>query len=122
MTWTISYTPKAEKDLKRLDPYNRRLILKAIEKVSKRPLPPPLGIGKPLGNHSQTHLNGYYKIKLKDLGYRIVYQLDLECQTMTIIVISTRDHDDCYLEAERRTSNSLHISEDSLDYNFDYNN
>ena len=116
MSWSVKYIKKAEKDLKKLDPYNRKLILKAIEKVSQRPLAPPLGIGKPLGNHAQANLSGYYKIKLKELGYRIVYHLDLENHVMTIIVISIRDHDEIYLEAEKRI-HSLYLSEEDIDYN-----
>ena len=50
MKWDIEYIKEALRDLKRLDAYNRKLILKAIEKTAERPLPPPDGIGKPLGN------------------------------------------------------------------------
>ena len=88
---------KAQRDLKRLDPYNRKLILKAIEKTAERPLPPPDGIGKPIGNHASSKLNGYYKIKLRDLGYRVVYKLVIENNVMTIIVISVRD-DEAYIK------------------------
>lgn len=102
MKWNIEYIREAQKDLKRLDPYNRRLILKAIEKTAERPLPPPDGIGKPLGNHASSKLSGFYKIKLRDLGYRVVYQLIREGETMRIIVISIRDDEAVYREAERR--------------------
>ena len=88
MKWNIEYVKEAQRDLKRLDPYNRKIILKAIEKTAERPLPPPDGIGKPLGNHSGSRLGGYYKIKLRSLGYRVVYQLVTEGETMRIIVIS----------------------------------
>lgn len=40
MEWKIEYIKEAQRDLKRLDPYNRKLILKAIEKTAERPLPP----------------------------------------------------------------------------------
>ena len=102
MKWNIEYIKEAQQDLKRLDPYNRRIILKAIDKTAERPLPPPDGIGKPLGNHNGSKLSGYYKIKLRDLGYRIVYRLLKEGRTMRIIVISIRDDDAVYKEAERR--------------------
>lgn len=102
MKWKIEYLKEAQKDLKRLDPYNRKLILKAIEKTAERPLPPPDGIGKPLGNHAASKLSGFYKIKLRDLGYRVVYQLVQERDTMRIIVISVRNDDAVYKEAERR--------------------
>lgn len=102
MEWKIEYLKEAQRDLKRLDPYNRKLILKAIEKTAERPLPPPDGIGKPLGNHASSKLSGFYKIKLRGLGYRVVYQLVRDGGKMRIIVISVRDDDAVYKEAERR--------------------
>lgn len=102
MKWNIEYVKEAQRDLKRLDPYNRKIILKAIEKTAERPLPPPDGIGKPLGNHSGSRQGGYYKIKLRSLGYRVVYQLVTEGETMRIIVVSVRDEEAVYKEAERR--------------------
>jgi mRNA interferase RelE/StbE len=107
MKWKIEYIKEAQRDLKRLDPYNRKLILKAIEKTAQRPLPPPDGIGKPLGNHASAKLSGYYKIKLRNLGYRVVYQLILEGETMRITVISVRDDETVYKEAERRLQGLL---------------
>ena len=102
MSWSIEYTKAALNDLKKLDPYNRKLILKAIEKTAERPLPPPDGIGKSLGNHSDTKLAGYYKIKLRNLGYRVVYGLVMKDNVMEVIVISVRNDEEVYKEAERR--------------------
>lgn len=65
-------------------------------------MPPPEGIGKPLGNHASSKLSGYYKIKLRNLGYRVVYQLVKEGEIMRVIVISIRDDEAVYKEAERR--------------------
>lgn len=105
MKWTVEFIKEAQKDLKRLDPYNQRLILKAISKTAERPLPPPDGIGKPLGNHSVANLSGFYKIKLRDLGYRVVYSLEIENGVMKIIIISVRADEEAYKEAERRIQN-----------------
>jgi mRNA interferase RelE/StbE len=105
MSWKIEYIKEAQRDLQKLDANNRRIILKAIEKTAQRPLPPPDGIGKPLGNHAAANLSGYYKIKLRDLGYRVVYGLVREGNVMKIIVISIRDDDAVYREAERRIVN-----------------
>ena len=102
MTWKIEYIKEAQRDLLKLDPYNRRIILKAIEKTAERPLPPPDGIGKPLGHHASSNLTGYYKIKLRDLGYRVVYGLVREKEVMKVIVISIRDEEAVYQAAERR--------------------
>lgn len=102
MKWRVEFLKEAQKDLKRLDMYNRKLVLKAIDKTAERPLPPPDGIGKPLGNHSSSKLSGFYKIKLRGLGYRVVYQLVMEKGGMRVIVVSIRDDEAVYKEAERR--------------------
>lgn len=102
MKWTVEYIKEAQKDLRKLDPYVRKQVLKAIEKTAERPLPPPDGVGKPLGNHASSRLSGFYKIKLKNLGYRVVYDLVCEGSVMKIIIISVRDDEAVYKEAERR--------------------
>lgn len=107
MKWDIEYIKEAQRDLKRLDPYTRKIILKAIAKTAEHPLPQPEGIGKPLGNHASSKLSGYCKIKLRNLGYRVVYQLIREEEVMRIIVIAVRDDDAVYKEAERRIQNLL---------------
>ena len=98
MKWSIEYIKEAARDLRKIEPCNRRLILKAIEETAERPLPPPDGIG----NHALSRLAGYYKIKLRDLGYRVVYGLKLENNVMRVIVIGIRVDDEVYKEAERR--------------------
>lgn len=102
MRWNIEYVKEAQRDLRKLDPYVRKLVLKAIEKTAEKPLPPPDGLGKPLGNHVSSKLSGYYKIKLRNLGYRVVYDLVREDGVMKIIIISVRDDEEVYKEAERR--------------------
>ena len=47
-----------------------------------------MALGNPLGNHASSKLSGFYKIKLRDLGYRVVYQLIQERDRMRIIIIS----------------------------------
>ena len=42
MKWNIEYVKEAQRDLKRLESYNRKIILKAIEKTAERLLPPVL--------------------------------------------------------------------------------
>lgn len=105
MEWTVEFIKEAQKDLKRLDPYNQKIILKAISKTAERPLPPPDGIGKPLGNHASANLSGFYKIKLRDLGYRVVYSLEIKDGVMKIIIISVRADEEVYKEAEKRIHN-----------------
>lgn len=105
MEWTVEFIKEAQKDLKRLDPYNQKIILKEISKTAERPLPPPDGIGKPLGNHASVNLSGFYKIKLRDLGYRVVYSLEIKDGVMKILIISVRADEEVYKEAEKRIQN-----------------
>ena len=102
MKWKVEFLKEAQKDLKKLNPYTAKLVLKAIDKTAERPLPAPEGIGKPLGNLASSKLSGYYKIKLKSIGYRVVYGLIRKDNVMKIIVISVREDDQVYKEAERR--------------------
>lgn len=89
--------------MKKLDPQSQKMVVKAIDKVSANPLPQAEGgYGKPLGNHNKANLTGYMKIKLKDLGLRVVYGLVRENNVMKIIVISVRADEEVYLEAASR--------------------
>ena len=106
MRWEIVYIKEAQRDMKKLDPQSRKYVLKAIDKVSANPLPSAEGeYGKPLGNHRTAKLAGYMKIKLKDLGLRVVYGLVRENNVMKIIIVSIRDDDEVYLEAASRIKN-----------------
>lgn len=103
MSWQVEYIREAQKDMKKLDPQSQKMVLKAIDKVSTNPLPQAEGgYGKPLGNHNKANLTGYMKIKLKDLGLRVVYGLVRENNVIKIIVISVRADEEVYLEAASR--------------------
>ena len=103
MNWIIEYKIEAQKDLENLDHSQQIQVLKAIRKVSANPLPQSEGgLGKPLGSKSNNNLTGYFKIKLRSLGLRVVYGLVREKNKMKIILISVRDDVAVYkLAAER---------------------
>ena len=67
-----------------------------ILKVAKAPLPSPHGYGKPLGNKNGNNLTGFFKIKYKGIGIRVIYTLALKEMSMNIVVISERDDNYCY--------------------------
>ncbi|MCD8100539.1 MAG: type II toxin-antitoxin system RelE/ParE family toxin [Oscillospiraceae bacterium] len=95
MSWEIKYLPEAVKDLRSLDGSPRKLVRKAIEKVSKNPLPiSEGGLGNPLGNKGENNLTGLLKIKLRSSGIRIVYKLVRQDNNMLIIVIGAREDDE----------------------------
>lgn len=103
MNWKVVYLPEAEKDLKDLDGSRRILVQKAIKKVSQNPLPDNEGgYGKPLGNHNQTNLAGFLKVKLRGAGLRIVYKLIRTETEMLVVVIGARADDEVYGQAQNR--------------------
>lgn len=105
MSWTLTYLPEAEKDLRRLDGSQRKIALKAIRKVQQNPLPADEGgYGKPLGKHNAINLAGLMKIKLRSSGLRIVYQILRTENSMTIIVIGMRADEEVYDIAQKRVN------------------
>lgn len=94
--WKICFCEEAKEDLKQLDGSIKKQVLAGIYKVSKNPLPKPAGYGNPLGNKKGNDLTGFFKIKYKTIGIRVVYALALEGRAMNIMVISARDDNRCY--------------------------
>ncbi|MDY3304645.1 MAG: type II toxin-antitoxin system RelE/ParE family toxin [Clostridia bacterium] len=94
--WKVNFTPDAKSDLKKLDKTFTEQVLKGIAKVRKNPLPRPEGYGKPLGNKHGNNLTGFFKIKYRGIGIRVVYTLVREERVMNILVVSKRDDEYCY--------------------------
>lgn len=104
--WKVSYFDDALEDLKKLDNSQRKQVLKAIDKVKTNPLPQNEGgYGKPLGNKRGINLTNLYKIKLKKLGIRVVYQIIRVEDTMEIIIVSMREDEKVYEDAQKRINN-----------------
>ena len=85
--WQVKFLNEAKKDLAKLD---------NSLKGQVNPLPVPHGYGKPLGNKGGNNLTGFFKIKYKGIGIRVVYSLVSEEKIMNIVVISQRDDEYCY--------------------------
>lgn len=96
MAWEICITDEAKNDYRKLEGSVRKQVLAGIIKVSKAPLPSPDGYGKPLGNKSGNNLTGFFKIKYRGIGIRVVYTLVTDRRIMNIVVISERNDNDCY--------------------------
>lgn len=96
MTWDIRITDEAKKDYKKIEGSIRKQVLAGIVKVSETPLPSPNGYGKPLGNKHGNNLTGFFKIKYRGIGIRVVYTLVVDELIMNIIVISQRDDNYCF--------------------------
>ena len=99
MNWRLVFLPEAQKDVKKLSPENQLLVAKAIKKVQQNPLPASEGgYGKPLGRE----LSGFYKIKLRDAGIRVVYKLIRTESEMIIVVVGARADNEVYDIAKSR--------------------
>lgn len=96
MAWKIRITDEAKKDYRKIEGSIRKQVLAGILKVSEAPLPSPHGYGKPLGNKHGNNLTGFFKIKYRGIGIRVVYTLVVDKLTMNIVVISQRDDNYCY--------------------------
>jgi len=96
MAWEIRITDEAKKDYDKIEGSVRKQVLAGIIKVSQAPLPSPNGYGKPLGNKNGNNLTGFFKIKYRGIGIRVVYTLVIDKRIMNIIVISQRDDNYCY--------------------------
>lgn len=104
--WKVSYFDEALEDLKKMDNSQREQVLKAIDKVKTNPLPQNEGgYGKPLGNKRGINLTNLYKIKLKKSGIRVVYQIIRVKDTMEIIIVSMREDEKVYEDAQKRINN-----------------
>jgi mRNA interferase RelE/StbE len=103
VSWEIRYTDAAKADLNDLDGSQRKAVLKAMEKVSRNPLPiSEGGYGKPLGNKLGNDLTGLCKIKLKKEGIRVVYALIRTETAMKIVVVAARSDNEVYDIAAQR--------------------
>ena len=103
MMWGIEFLEEAEKDMKKLDHSAQVQVLKGIRKVSQNPLSVEEGgYGKPLGNKIGINLTNLMKIKVRDIGIRVVYKIERIEGIMKIIVISARTDEQVYKEAAKR--------------------
>jgi mRNA interferase RelE/StbE len=102
--WKLELSPPAHKDYDRLDGTQKKLVLRALNKILSNPLPNSEGgYGKPLSNRNGSKLAGLYKVKLRESGIRIVYRLKIVDAMVYVIVIGMRDDSTVYKEAERRS-------------------
>lgn len=101
--WAIKMIPEAKEDLKKLDGSLIKQVLAGIRKVSENPLPQSEGgFGKALGHNLGSDLTGFFKIKYRGIGIRVVYTIVRKEEVMNIVVISAREDNACYRYAERR--------------------
>lgn len=103
MAYKVEFDSRAIDDLSKIDTSSKKVILKTINRVAENPLPRAEGgYGWPLGNKQGMNLTNLLKIKLRGLGYRVVYQLKRTETTMEIIVVGVRADEEVYRMAYER--------------------
>ena len=91
--YTLAFVPQALKEWKNLDPHTRQLFkTRLIERLEM----PRLASAQLRGHPDR------YKIKLRALGYRLVYEVrDLEV-LVVVVAVGRRDGNAVYLAAKER--------------------
>ena len=96
MTYKLAFKPPAQKEWDKLDSTIRNQFKNKLAEVLKNP--------KVKKNFLyQKDKVPYYKIKLRDSGYRLVYGVKDQIVTVTITSVGKRNKDDVYKKAKRRT-------------------
>ena len=93
MTYKLDFLEDALKEWKKLNPSIREPLKKKLLKVLENPRVP------------KNKLSGQpnrYKIKLRSIGYRLVYEVIDDEVVVLVVAIGRRDHDSVYVDAESR--------------------
>ncbi len=100
--WTVRFSLEAVRDISKIDYSIKPYIYAGIKKVSQNPLPKNEGgFGNPLGNKNGYNLTGFFKIKYRGKGIRVIYTLVRNKKIMNVIVVSQRDNEYCYKLAQK---------------------
>lgn len=94
MTYELAFVESALKEWRKLAPPLRAQFK---DKLAERLLNPHVASARLHG------LPDCYKIKLRSVGYRLVYQVDDKVVLVTVIAVGRRDKGRVYWDAKRRT-------------------
>ncbi|MDQ7016006.1 MAG: type II toxin-antitoxin system RelE/ParE family toxin [Gammaproteobacteria bacterium] len=93
MIYNIKFLPSALKEWKKLAPPIRKQFKKKLEERVKNP------------HNLASQLHGFtnvYKIKLRSVGYRLVYEVNDSEVIVYVIAVGKRDRGLVYSKAEKR--------------------
>lgn len=94
MNYKLQFLPSALKEWRKLDSSIQKAFKKKLEERLKQPHVPASGL---------SGFVNHYKIKLKTIGYRLVYEVNDQTITVTVIAVGKRDHDLIYKKARKRS-------------------
>jgi mRNA interferase RelE/StbE len=95
MPYELEFLASALKEWKRLDPNTREQLRKKLRERCENPHVPS---AKLFGAKDR------YKIKLRSVGYRLVYEVEDDRLVVLVIAIGKRDGSQVYESARRRLS------------------
>lgn len=93
MSYSLEFKPSAFKEWKKLDNTVKTALKKKLAEVLEHP------------NIEANHLTGLpncYKIKLRTLGYRLVYQVDDGRIVVLVLAVGKRERSEAYENAKCR--------------------
>lgn len=94
MIYKIKFTPISNKEWKKLDASIREQFKKKLEKIVQNPKVP------------KNRLSGYeniYKIKLKNSGFRLAYEVKDEQIVVLVLSVGKRENNRVYENLKERT-------------------
>jgi mRNA interferase RelE/StbE len=95
LAYSLAFVPQALKERKKLDPHTRQLFkARLIERLGM-----PRVASAQLRGHPDR-----YKIKLRALGYRLVYEVRDQEVLAVVVAVGRRDGNAVYLTADGRDS------------------
>ena len=93
MSFELQFLPSALKEWQKLDdPLRSQLKKKLAERLIAPRVPKDALHG----------LRDHYKIKLRSAGYRLVYRVDDETVTVTVVAVGKRERGEVYESAGKR--------------------
>ena len=97
MTYKLAFKKDALKEWKKLNPAIQGQFKKKLEKILEHPSIPSARL-------SGFGLNECYKIKLKQSGYRLVYEIKNKELTVIVIAVGKRNRNNVYTKAHSRVN------------------
>ncbi len=98
MTYELEFIREAKKEWDKLD----NSVKKSFKKVLERRLLEPIVLKDRLSN---TGNDECYKIKLKSLGFRLVYKVEKDKLILLVISVGKRENDTVYDDISERLEN-----------------
>jgi mRNA interferase RelE/StbE len=93
MSYEIEFKETALKEWKSLDGSIKTIFKKKLRKVIENPR---------ISANQLSGMSNCYKIKLREAGYRLVYQVNDEVITIFVISVGKRERLKVYKEAKKR--------------------